>query len=230
VLGYRRLRRAGPAADMVAAVCAAGLTFAVYSPPDWTDVPRYFAPYLPAALLLLWAGLLEAARLFNFSRPILAAIAVVLAMTGVFDFRAKMARMDVFPGYVMAGKSLVGPATWMRNHLPTDAAIATRRIGAVAFYARRRVFDYAYGLTEPEVARLVARNGRRFDTPTDPALASLWRQRAPDYLLEDGPIMDAIIAHAGGTRGRFSIHGIEYRVIRQFPIGREVQWVLAGRM
>ena len=41
---------------MLAAVCSTGLMFAVYSPPDWTALPRYFAPYLPAALILLWAG------------------------------------------------------------------------------------------------------------------------------------------------------------------------------
>jgi hypothetical protein len=130
----------------------------------------------------------------------------------------------------MAGRNLVGPAKWLREHLPAEATIATRRIGAVAYYGRAKVLDYAYGLTEPDVARLVARRGGRFDSPTDPALAAIWRRRAPDYLLEDAPIMDAIISLASGTRQRFSIHGIEYRVVRQFPLGREAQWVLAGRI
>jgi hypothetical protein len=77
---------------------------------------------------------------------------------------------------------------------------------------------------------LVARRGRRIDTPTDPALAALWRARTPDYLLEDGPMMDMIVCEAHGVRGRFSIHGIEYRVVEQFPIGCEVRWVLARRI
>jgi hypothetical protein len=87
-----------------------------------------------------------------------------------------------------------------------------------------------YGLSEPEVARLVGRRGERFDLPTDPGLAALWRSRAPEYLLEDGTMLDWIISHACGTRERFSIHGIEYRVIREFSIGREMKWVLAQRM
>ena len=64
LFGWRRLRRASSAAaDMLAAITAVGLIFAVYSPPDWTALPRYFAPYLPAALIVLWSGVEEAARL-----------------------------------------------------------------------------------------------------------------------------------------------------------------------
>ena len=56
-LGYVRLRRrAAAAADMLAAIGGVGLAFAIYSPPDWTNMARHFAPYLPAALILLWAG------------------------------------------------------------------------------------------------------------------------------------------------------------------------------
>ena len=238
LLGYRRLRRAAPAtADMLAAICSAGLLFAIYSPPDWSVLPRYFAPYLPAALILLWAGLTEAVWLLwganmrpHTGQTVTAVVALALVLTSVFDGRAKMARMDDFPGYVLAGKNLVEPAVWMRDHLPADATIATRRIGALAYYTRRNVFDYTYGLPEPEVARLVAQHGRRFDTPTDPALAPLWRDRAPGYLLEDGAMIDYIVSQAGGARERFSIHGIDYRVVKQFPIGREVQWVLAQRI
>ena len=43
-------------------------------------------------------------------------------------------------------------------------------------------------------------------------------------------MMDYIISEAGGTRERFSIHGIPYGVVRQFAIGRNVQWVLARRL
>ena len=53
---------------------------------------------------------------------------------------------------------------------------------------------------------------------------------APEYLLEDAAIMDAIIAKAAGTRERFAIHGIEYRVVREFPIGDGATWVLAERL
>ena len=140
-----------------------------------------------------------------------------------------MARMDAFPATCLRGRFRSGYA-WMRDHLPAEATIATRRIGALAYYSHRKVFDYTYGLPEPEVARLVAQHGRRFDTPTDPALAALWRTRTPDYLLEDGAMIDYIVSLTGGVRRRFSIHGIEYRVIEQFPIGWNVQWVLAQRI
>ncbi len=116
---------------------------------------------------------------------------------------------------------------WRSRAEPSDDRHAAHC--ALSYYSHCRVFDYTYGLTEPEVARLVARHGRRFDTPTDPALAALWRARVPDYLLEDAAMMDYIVAQAGGTRERFSIHGIWYSVVEQFPIGNEVQWVLARR-
>jgi hypothetical protein len=247
-LGYRRLRRArAAAADMLAAIAGTGLLFAVYSPPDWTALPRYFAPYLPAALMLLWAGVLEAATLahsetvngtvpFSLTRKLgqsrrcpLAAVALVLLLTNLIDARAKMACIDEFPGYVLAGKSLVAPAQWMDEHLPARATIAARRIGALAYYSHHNVFDFAYGLPDVEVAHQVARHAGRFDTPLEPMLASLWQSRAPDYLLEDNQIMDYIISLSGGVRERFVIHGIEYRVVREFPIGRETTWVLAQR-
>jgi hypothetical protein len=239
LLGWRRLRRASPAAaDMLAATTAVGLIFAIYSPADWSDLPRYFSPYLPAAIIVLWSGLEEATawavvalrRGSVATKPILAATAVVLVLTSIIDSRTKMSRMETYPGYVLAGKTLIGPARWMQDHLAADATIATRRIGVVAYYSGRKVFDYTYGLPEPAVARLVAKRGERFDAPSDPALKTLWRTQSPEYLLEDNAIMDAIVAKAGGVRERFAIHGIEYRVVRQFPIGNGVNWVLAERL
>ena len=121
------------------------------------------------------------------------AIATVLLAANVFHSRAKLAAMGEFPGYVLAGHDLVEAALRIRDHVPRGATIASRRIGALAYYSRRQVFDYSYGLTDAEVARLVAVHGGRFETPTDPALADVWRARQPDYLLEDGLIMDYIL-------------------------------------
>jgi arabinofuranosyltransferase len=240
MLGYLRIRReylATHAADMLAASCAIGLAFAFYSPADWTGMARYFAPYLPVALILFSAGLGEVLRLAigTTARPgtrqaVAALVAAVLVLTSLANSQANVARLDEFPGYVMAGRNLVGPATWMRDHLPPGATVATRRIGALAYFSDRPVFDYTYGLADRDVARLVAAHGGHFDTPADPALNELWRTRAPEYLLEDSPILDAIIAEAGGTRDHFSIHGVVYRVLTQFSIGRGSQWVLAQRV
>ena len=104
---------------------------------------------------------------------------------------------------------------------------ADRRVGLLF---RAPVFDYAYGLPDRQVARLVSAQKRRFDTPTDSALAAIWRARSPEYVLEDGPIIDYIASQSGGTRQRFSIHGIEYRLVEQFTIGHDAQWVLARRV
>jgi hypothetical protein len=250
VLGYWRLRRSSSgAADMLAAICGVGLMFAVYSPPDWTSLPRYFAPYLPAALILLWSGLIEVVQGIwlvvmranpqtvyrgdvgsaRGVRSVLSVVAMLLVLTAVFDTRNKMSQLETFPGYVMAGRNLVGPAQWMRDNLPADATIAARRIGALAYYSHRNVFDYTYGLPDPEVARLVGRRGERFDMPTDPDLAAVWRARAPAYFLEDAVTLNYILSQTGGVRERFSIHGAEYRVVREFPIGCDAKWVLARR-
>jgi len=238
LLGYRRLVRAAPpAADMLAAICAAGLLFAVYSPPDWSEQPRYFAPYLPAALMMLWAGVNEAIPLLlgvgagqRLRQSIAAVTTLLLVLANVVDGRNQLARQGEFPGYVLAGQTLAPPARWLAERLPPEATIATRRIGAVAYYSNRRVFDYAYGLTERDVARAVRRHGGRFDFPGDSALADLWRARRPDYLLEDDAVMNMIVARAGGDPRHFTIHGDAYRVVDWFPIGRATRWMLAGRI
>ena len=40
---------------MLAAITLTGIAFGIYSRPDWTELARYFAPYLPAALVLFVA-------------------------------------------------------------------------------------------------------------------------------------------------------------------------------
>jgi hypothetical protein len=237
-LGYLGLRRVAPGgAAMLSATAAIGFAFAIYSLPDWTETARYFAPYLPSALLLFWAGLVEAVGLLlprASQRPtrdlISAAATVLLTAAAMLGGREKMAQMETFPGYVLASKNLVAPALWMRDHLPAGATIATRRIGALAYYSEKTIFDYTFGLTDREVARLVAAAGRRFDFPNDPALAEVWRRRSPDYLLEDAAIIDIIAAEAGGTRGRFPIHDQLYGAVQSFCIGPGKDWVLARRL
>jgi len=92
------------------------------------------------------------------------------------------------------------------------------------------VRDPELAQSDPEVARLVARHGRRFDLPTDEALAAVWSARAPEYLLEDGSVMDMIMARTGGVYRHFTIHGLAYRVVDKFTIGSDTQWVLAQRI
>ena len=295
-VGFFALRRAAPlAAAAAGAIVGTGLLFALYARPDWTELGRYFAPYVPAALLLagigafdaeravltqspggrllrLWsvavAGVALAALLlggflgldravfsrftapavlalawgialaaehagelreegFRFRRglaPLALAAAAALYGTAATLARATEAERLAYPGYILTSATLVPPALWMRDHLPPGTRIATRRIGALAYFSGHPVFDYSFGLTEPEVARLIRQRGGPFDDPNDPALETLWRQRAPAYLLEEGDLINRL----GGKKG-FRIHGMDYKVIHRFSIARGVEWVLAGR-
>jgi hypothetical protein len=117
----------------------------------------------------------------------------------------------------------------MRDNLPTGSTIATRRIGALAYFSGQPVFDYCFGLTEPEVARRIRGHGGVFTSPANPEIADLWRERAPDYILEDGEVLAATIAATKGNPESFQVHGLEYGVVHRFPIARGVDWTLAGR-
>ncbi len=233
LFGYLRIRRANPAlAAMLVAITATGIAFGIYSREDWSELARYFAPYLPAALVLFWCGLAEAVDkvgLGAWRGRVLALAASALIATQLYGMLTGMARMEAYPGYVLAGHPLVGPARWIRDTVPPDATIATRRIGALAYHSERDVFDYVFGLTERDVAAAVAARGTGFDAADDD-LAPLWADRAPDYILEDDDIMADIIESTGGTPERFVVHGVAYRVIRSFPIGPRRDWVLAGRV
>jgi hypothetical protein len=233
-LGYAALRRASPlAAAFALAAFLIGVLFSLYAMPDWTDRGRYFAPYAPVALLLLALGSFDIARRLSASARscALAATALVtfVALPGLvqtFHMVSPAARLS-YPGYVMTGSTLIEPALWMRDNLTPDATVATRRVGALGYFAERRIFDYTFGLNDRKVATLIRARGKPFDDPHDAALAPLWRSRAPDYLLEDGAVMDKI---ARGARGSFVVHGIEYRVVRSFAVGRDAEWTLAERV
>jgi hypothetical protein len=293
VMGWRTLRRVAPlTASFAAAACLSGLAFALYARADWTELARYFAPYVPAAFLLLWTGVLAAerevlagnhavraagwivalvaalggmaafgllgSRTFEAgpylwiglvlvwvavteaeraicrrqagtAAAVLAALVAIQGAVTAIDLTTERYRRD-FPGYVLTSRSLVPPALWIRDHLPAGATLATRRIGALAYYSDRPVFDYAFGLTEPEVARLIRDHGGPFDSPADPELAAVWRRRAPGYILEDRDVLYSIAAGQDGNPERFRVHGFEYRVVRRFRIGRGMDWVLAERV
>nr|MDP9122733.1 hypothetical protein [Acidobacteriota bacterium] len=160
---------------------------------------------------------------------LLAAVAGLYGILHTFG-RTTLSVRDTYPGYVLTSRSLVPPSRWIRDHLPPGTTLATRRIGALGYYSRHPVFDYCFGLTDRDVARLIhRRGGRRFDHPDDPGLAPLWRRRAPDYLLEDDDLTHALTTLTGPTADTFELHGIRYHVLRRFPIARATSWVLAER-
>lgn len=226
----------------VALLLAAGLALVlaaawlVLRPADWEprDVLGACA-WIP--LVWVWCGALELERRrpgFRRALPLGAAGLAVAVAAGLWGAAGAVrlatgAGRLVFPGYVMTGAGLVAPARWMRDHLPAGT-VASRRIGALSYYSGHPVFDYAFGLTEPAVARRVRRHGGvPFETPGDPALADLWRERSPAFLMEDRDVLHAFAAAAGGTPRCFRIHGLAYGELRRFPIGDGVEWALAGR-
>jgi hypothetical protein len=130
----------------------------------------------------------------------------------------------------MASRSLIGPAEAIGRLVPEGDTIAARRIGALAYVTRRPVFDYVYGLTDPEVARAVAKRGKVFTQPSDPELAVIWKARAPRWILEDEGVLAEIADEAGGNLDGFTLHGLTYRAVARYPIAPEVDWVLARRI
>ena len=232
LLGWLRLRQTNPqAAAMVGAIVATGIVFAVYARPDWTLSARYFAPYLPAALLLFWIGALDLAkRLWPARIAPLAVFGAILLCLQAMTLGARLGALDVYPGYVMTSRALIGPAEAIARLVPADDTIATRRIGALAYVSGRRIFDYIYGLTDAEVARAVAKRGKVFDQPTDRELVPIWRARAPQWILEDEPVLADIARRAGGTLDGFSLNGFAYRAVERFQIAPETAWVLAHRI
>lgn len=198
----------------------------------WDAAAKSVSSFLWIGLALVWVAGSEIGRALG-RKPggATAAVALLAALYGAATAVHQTAERErlSFPGYILTSRTLVEPALWMRDHLPAGSTIATRRIGALAYFSGHPVFDYSFGLTEPAVARLIGGRGGVFTAPSDPGLAALWRESAPDYILEDGEVLDAAVAATGGTPESFRVHGLEYGVVRRFPIARGVDWTLAGR-
>ncbi len=240
-------RRAAGAGALAAGIVAAGYVFARYAPPDWTGTGRYFAPYVPAAAILMLAGCTFIERRL---RPdgggpwATFLLAGVVALAGIVATNAQSSpkRLAGFPGYVMTTEPLQEAVRWIRDNTPADAVIATRRIGLVAYGSGRRVWDYSLGLTDREITALARARGRRFWSPADPGLEAVWAARSPQYLLEDGDVIAKVLEETGGSPDRFTLHGLAYRILASFPVGerrteglfgretKAIRWTLAERL
>ncbi|MFQ5525061.1 MAG: hypothetical protein ACE5GX_02255 [Thermoanaerobaculia bacterium] len=235
-VGAMAWRRRDPAgASLAVATVGTSLAFGIYAPVDWTALGRYFAPAIPAAMLLLAAGCREAIIRIQPSRRrvhrALSTAAMLLFAVGGLQrsFRVLAPEeMDRYPGYIMKSDSLIEPSRWLASNVPDESVIATRRIGALGYVAQRHIYDYKFGLSDAEVARLVKQHGF-FEDPRHPALAKSWRSHSPDFILENAATVAAWVGPTGdGTR--VSVHGTTYREIRRFPIGDGVEWSLLEEM
>jgi hypothetical protein len=232
-IGWHRLRRADAAiADMLAAQSLVGLAFIIYAPPDWTDLARYFAPYAPGALTLAWNGVLTLVDRGGTGRAAslgVHVLALVLIAAATLDGVAKQSLAGKFPGYVIFGRTLAEPARELGRRLPPEAVIATRRIGAVAYWSNRSVFDYAVGIVDREIAQLQRGLERGFENPDDPRLSAVWRARRPTHLLEDDDVIDRLARRLGGNAEGFALQGERFRVVARYAIGSHAEWTLAER-
>lgn len=230
-------RRNIQAAHALVAVVTVGLIFCTYAKADWTMTARYFAPYAPCAMLLLWAGVSEAAKNVlalaggQVTRRVATFVLfVIVAIAGMRPLAVHMSPSFVehYPGYVMTAKNLVVPSLWIRENTPSDAVVATRRIGAVSYYSGRHIFDYKFGLTDRGIATLLKANGGEyFNDPGDPTIAQVWHERAPDYILEDLTVIPALkYAVATPDARTITVHGMKYLQVKTFPIGEDAKWGL----
>ncbi len=223
-------------AIMNISILLTGIVFCIYAPMDWTKLGRYFLPYLPSLIFLFWIGILYVLTKTRFSKKqfvwrnsIVLGLVTTLAVMGGANQYLKL-KPDFFlkyPGYVLGSSTLTEPSIWIRDHLPDDAIVASRRIGVLSYFSRKQVFDYTFGLTEPRVSHLIAKENRQFDSPNDAALALIWNDVKPDYILEDETVLLKIAVESKGSLDNFLVHGINYREINRFNIGNNTYWVLA---
>lgn len=233
--GWRLTRGPSRARELVVAFVATGVCFAVYARPDWTLMGRYFAPFVPLAALLLLRGVAVLATRVSArqGRLVTAAVALLLVGQGCVRHARHLSgpALGELPGFVLVAESLVAPAQRFAAQMPPESTVACRRIGVLGFSSEARVFDFAFGLTEPEVARQLRQaQVAFFDNARTPALAELWRSKAPDFLVEDWTRLERWLVEGESAR-HFRIHGLPYEVIDSAPIaeGRE-RWVLARRI
>lgn len=223
----------------VAAIASVGFIFCIYAPRDWTNLGRYFAPYVPIGYVLLWRGIIDiTTRLF---REPLGSKAVFLIIISCFTvllvsnimetgFSLRSAVVNGNPGFILTSKNLVEPSLWIRDNLPNQSTIACFRIGALGYYSKKNVFDYKFGLTDKEVARLTESNVD-LANPLALQLRGLWRKRSPDFWLTDLGYVETVAKESGGTIDNFQIHGINYRLIKQFRVAEnpDIYWALSEK-
>lgn len=234
-LGIRRL---AVSCREILPICLAGsvtgVVFAVYSGDDWTFLPRYFAPYQPFYLLVIFAGLQDLGdRLENSGRTLYAAFMgctfLFLMLANLVDqvrWVGEPARAK-YPGYVLTSEPLREPVLDLVKTLPAGSVVASRRIGLLGYLSSFEIFDYTFGLPDREIIK--ARNavgGRLFDDPNDVGLAEIWKRQKPPYFLEDRSRIRRMLMTVDATPAEFRIHGIKYREIKSYRIGTDEDWVL----
>ena len=229
-------------AAFMGAIVLAGYGFSVYAPTDWSGMARYFAPYIPLAILVMWRGIsfllisLEGkfSWIKKFQKVIIIGLflAMIIPSFARIDYFLKPENIEQYPGFVLSSQSLLEPIDWIKENTSPDSIIACRRIGALAFYSKRYIFDHIFGLTDPTIAR---GDGSTIALIIDATIGEHWRRKSPDYYLEDRFRIELLLSLTGETESSFHIQGIEYSLIKSFVIGKhpdgsDIEWCLCKKI
>ena len=118
---------------------------------------RYVIPALPALIvagvvgsgwMLKWGRGTVLARVFTRSVALAAAL---MFLVFAFVVGAQAYRQDV----AIIDQEMVAPAHWIADNIPSDVLLAVHDIGAVGYFASRRILDIA-GLVSPEFIPTIA--------------------------------------------------------------------------
>jgi len=169
-----------------AALYALGYALLGVAPYHW-----YYAPLVPAGVILAGLGVARVGRVANPSHGnahkgldyvVTATLAaVLLAAQGISDYQIACALSanalisPTLPSYKALPEAKIDVyrrvGEWLAANTPADADVGVTEVGVIGYYARRRMVDFL-GLLRPDVAQALARG--------DPVWALFHYQ--PDYL------------------------------------------------
>ncbi|HVV09015.1 hypothetical protein [Amycolatopsis sp.] len=197
---------------------------------------RYFQPFLPLFFLCVVAGVHGIARLLPQPRFRRFALHGALVVALVFSLVA-VPMWGV--RYARAGAAIrdsdVSYAAWMTGHLPADAVVAVKDVGAVAYFSDRRIVDLlglgTNGLAEPvnngigslyEALRHMPPTQRpdyfaTYDTGPGPSMAPL----------RDAGLLEQPAVGKFQAKTPADLRGITAVPFRDFSIAK-ANWSLAG--
>ncbi len=219
-----------------AAIAACAYLFALYAPTDWTKTGRYFAPYVPYMTMLAILGFVyvydKVVKSFKSASQssiqlISGAVLSLYIIIASFSFLGYFNKinLEAYPNFVMTSKNLIEPAKWIREHTSPDAVIATRRIGALAYYSDRYIFDFTYGLPNHNVASIIHKTKRSHDSPNAEALKEIWTSTSPDYILEDTQKILPLLAKPD----TLYVQGEVFTILKKFRLNSSTDWILCKK-
>ncbi len=219
------------------AITTCAYLFALYAPTDWTRTGRYFAPYVPFMTMLAVLGFfyiyknlvknLESVFQSNIhliSGAVLS-LYIIIASLSFLGYFNKI-NLETYPNFVMTSKNLTEPAKWIKENTSSDAVIATRRIGALAYYSDRYIFDFTYGLPNRDVASIIHKTKRPHDSPNATALKEIWTETSPDYILEDTQKILPLLVKPD----TLYVQGEVFTILKKFRLNSSTDWILCQKV